>query len=136
MKGYPLNKSILTAIFVGVDTVTREMVYARTRELALLAGYAAPHVRQSDYEQAKRELTGETDMDRQDAMLDALPGENRWNPVPGAAAHLMRESSSEDEDAEGRNETKQLMDGGAMEAGCGRQRQAAQAVARTAPAEG
>lgn len=49
--------------------VTRARVDARTHELALLAGRVPPHVTQSDYEQAKREVTGESDSDRQDAML-------------------------------------------------------------------
>ncbi len=51
--------------------VTRKMVQARTRELALIAGRTAPHVLQVDYEQAKRELTGASEPDRQEAILDA-----------------------------------------------------------------
>ena len=54
------------------DPVTRAMVHARTRELAAQAGFAPPYVRQSHYEQAKRELTGESDLDRQNAVLDGL----------------------------------------------------------------
>lgn len=57
---------------MGVGRVTRESVQARTRELALLAGRAPPHVTQTDYEQAKRELTGESDPDRQQAMIVSL----------------------------------------------------------------
>ena len=49
------------------------MVHARTHELAEHAGRIPPYVEQSDYEQAKRELTGETDSDRQLAILDADP---------------------------------------------------------------
>lgn len=52
--------------------VTRERVHARTRELALEAGRVPPHVAQVDYEQAKRDVTGETDTERQDAALDAV----------------------------------------------------------------
>lgn len=51
--------------------VTREMVYARTRALALRAGRVPPMVWQIDYEQAKRELTGESESERQDAVLTA-----------------------------------------------------------------
>jgi hypothetical protein len=50
--------------------VTREMVYARTLELASLGGRASYEIRQFDYEQAKRELTGESDFDKQQAALD------------------------------------------------------------------
>jgi hypothetical protein len=52
---------------------TREMVRSRTIQLASIAGRGAHQIRQCDYEQAKRELTGESDFDRQQSMLDA-----RW----------------------------------------------------------
>jgi hypothetical protein len=58
----------------GLGPPTRAQVDARARELALRAGRAPPHVAQADYQQAKRELTGETDLDRQNAVLDARPG--------------------------------------------------------------
>ena len=54
----------------GMGPVSRRMVRWRTDELALLAGRSGSEVRQSDYEQAKRELTGESDTDRQNAILD------------------------------------------------------------------
>ncbi len=49
--------------------VSRESLHARTRELALCAGRSASAVTQGDYEQAKRDLTGETDGDLQDARI-------------------------------------------------------------------
>lgn len=52
---------------------TREMVRSRTQQLAAIAGRGAHQIRQSDYEQAKRELTGESDFDRQQSILD-----DRW----------------------------------------------------------
>lgn len=51
-------------------SVTRKMVHARTLEIALLAGRNQHQIKQSDYETAKRELTGETDFDLQQAVLD------------------------------------------------------------------
>lgn len=56
---------------IRLGAVTREQVRARTRELALLAGRVPPHVLQTDYEEAKRELTGTWDLERQEAILDA-----------------------------------------------------------------
>ncbi len=53
-----------------IRPVTREMVYARTIELAALAGRTSYEIRQYDYEQAKRELTGESDFDKQQAVFD------------------------------------------------------------------
>jgi hypothetical protein len=53
--------------------ITREMVYARTRELAVQAGRKPLQISSGDYARARVELTGETDMDRQEAVLDARP---------------------------------------------------------------
>ncbi len=50
--------------------VTREMVHARTVELAKFAGRDSHQIKQVDYEKAKRELTGETDFDLQQAALN------------------------------------------------------------------
>jgi len=77
----PLNKVVLTVNSAGIGAVTREMVHTRARELASLAGCAPAHVHQSDFEQAKRELTGEVDIDRQDAVLDSLPETNHARQV-------------------------------------------------------
>jgi len=62
----------MSQLLRGPGRVTREMIYARTRELATLAGREPFQVTQIDYEQARRELTGESDFDRQNAVLDAL----------------------------------------------------------------
>jgi hypothetical protein len=58
------------------------MVQARTRELAVLAGRNSLAITQSDYEKARRELTGESEMKRQEAVLDA--------PCPPAARPVRR----------------------------------------------
>ena len=126
----PLNKGILTENFIGIGPVTREMVQARTRELALIAGRIPPHVSQADYEQAKRELTGESDLDRQDAMLDSIPEAERWDPVPGSTGRQVPESPSEDEDDEGRSESEQLVEEGVEEAERDQMLQAARAAAK------
>lgn len=57
----------------GGSRVTREMLHARTREMAVQAGRAPLQILQGDYERARIELTGETDMERQEAVLDAAP---------------------------------------------------------------
>jgi hypothetical protein len=133
MANNPLSKGVLTENFTGIGSVTREMVYKRARDLALLAGYAPTQVRQSDYEQAKRELTGGADIDRQDTALESLPETERWDPLPGSNGHQAQESASEDEDDEGRSETEQLVDQGAEEAERDRMFQAAHAAEKTEP---
>lgn len=46
-------------------SVSREKVYARTTELAILAGRQAHEIRKCDYDRAKQELTGCSDQDQQ-----------------------------------------------------------------------
>lgn len=129
----PLHRGVLTYDSTGIGPVTREMVHARARELALIAGRRPPQVQQANYEQAKRELTGESDIDRQAAILDALPESKRWDTIPGSNRHQAVETASEEEDDEGRSETEQLVDEGAMEAERNRQFEATRAAAKTAP---
>jgi hypothetical protein len=71
------SKRLFAPVFPGHGVISRESVRRRTHELARRAGRTPPHVTQADYEQAKRELTGETELDRQLAILDAprAPGD-------------------------------------------------------------
>lgn len=55
---------------VVTRSVTRQMVHDRTLELALINGRSSHQIKQVDYEQAKRELTGESDFERQQKILD------------------------------------------------------------------
>jgi len=135
MANNPLSKGVLTENFAGIGSVTREMVYKRAQELALLAGCVPPQVRQSDYDQAKGELTGGTDIDRQDTAFELLPETERWNPVPGSTGQQTPESTNEDEDDEGRSETEQLVNEGAEEAERDRMFQAAHAAEKAEPRE-
>ncbi len=57
----------------NLGPATRAQVDARAHALAVLAGRVPPYVTQADYQQAKRELTGESDLERQNAVLDASP---------------------------------------------------------------
>jgi hypothetical protein len=126
----PLSKGIIAENFSGVGAVSRAMLHARARELALIAGRPAGHVTQTDYVQAKRELTGETDIDRQEAALDAIPESKRWDPVPGSEGRQMPESQDEDEDEDGRSTTEQLAEEGVGEAEHDQMLQAARAAAK------
>ena len=125
MKSKPVNPGVPTNNVPENGAVTREMAHARARELALIAGRSSSEVSQADYEQAKRELTGESELDRQDAILDALPETKRWDPVPGSEGKRAPESPSEDEDDEGRSEPELMVDEGAGEAERDRMLQAA-----------
>lgn len=69
--------------FGGLGTVTREMVLRRAREMAVINGRSAREVLDSDFDQARRELTGEGEMPPQEEVIESLPESERWDPVPG-----------------------------------------------------
>ena len=60
----------------------RERLRVRTRELALRAGRIPPHVAQLDYEQAKRELTGKSELDEQAAVIASMEDVAQKPPLP------------------------------------------------------
>jgi hypothetical protein len=112
MKTNPLKEGALTENSAGLGTVTRKMVRERAVELAVINGRSAQDVSKSDLEQAKRELTGEPDMDSNEAVLESAPESERWDPVPGSTGHKVPVAASEDEDDEGRSDNERLVDEG------------------------
>jgi hypothetical protein len=116
METNPVNKGSISNNFAGIGAVTREMIDKRACELAILSGRAADEVTDADFEQATRELNGETDLDNDEVVLESLPESDRWNPNPGSAGKQSQELPNEDEDDEGRSETTQLVEGGVREA--------------------
>lgn len=118
MEKNPISRGIIAENFTGIGAVTRGMVYLRAKELAMISGRAPSQVSQFDYDQAKRELTGESDMDRQDEILESLPEAKRWDPLPGSIGreYPVPPSEYEYEDDEGRNESAQLVEEGVQEA--------------------
>src|ERR1019366_1122984 len=116
MNTNPLKQGALTEKYSGLGTVTRRMVRERAIELAVINGRSASDVSKSDWEQAKRELTGDPDADPKEAALDAAPESERWDPVPGSTGHKVPVAGSEDEDDEGRSDNERLVDAGIAEA--------------------
>jgi hypothetical protein len=112
----PLKEGAMTENSAGIGTVTRAMVRERAVELALINGRTALEVSKSDWEQAKRELTGEPNTDPNEAVLEAAPESERWDPVHGSTGHKVPAASSEDEDDEGRSDSERLVEEGIAEA--------------------
>lgn len=127
MKTNPLKQGILTENAVGIGTVTREMVQARAVELALIDGRSPHETTPTDFDDAKRELTGESEMDPQEAALESASEDERWDPLPGSTGTQMPESPSEDEDEEGRSDSVRLVEEGISEAEHDQMLQAAKA---------
>jgi hypothetical protein len=130
MKTNPLKEGALTENSVGIGTVTRDMVHMRAAELAVIGGRSPNHPTMSDFAQAKRELTGEPDIDPKDAILESAPESERWDPLPGSTGHKAPVAASEDEDEEGRSDNERLVDEGIAEAELDQSRQATQAAAK------
>ena len=116
MNNNPLNKGIISENFIGVGTVSPEMVRARAAELAVINGRSAQGMSSADWDEAKRELTGGQEMDPRQTSQESLPEEERWDPVPGSTGFQVPVSLPEDDDDEGRSEGAQLVEQGVAEA--------------------
>jgi hypothetical protein len=127
MRKNPLNKGIIMENAGGIGTVTPAMVEARARELALINGHGSSGPTEADYQQAKRELTGQEEIDPQEENVESLPESEDWNPMPGSTGRQAAESLGEDEDAEGRSEAAQMIEEGVNEAEHDQMRRAAEA---------
>ena len=112
MNPNPLKQGRLTENSAGIGTVSRQMVRERAVELAVIAGRSAQDVAKADWEQAKRELTGEPETDPNTAALEAATEAERWDPVPGSTGHKVPAAPSADEDEEGRSDNQRLVEEG------------------------
>jgi hypothetical protein len=100
----------------GIGTVTRGMARERAVELAIINGRPASEASPSDWDQAKRELTGGSDTAPKDVILESAPESERWDPVHGSTGRKAREFSSDDEDDDGRSDSARLVEEGVAEA--------------------
>jgi hypothetical protein len=125
MKIIPPKEATVIIDSTGVGTVTKKMVRERAVELAVIDGRTAQEVSKSDWEQAKRELTGGSDMDPKEELLESAPESERWDPLPGFTGNIAPVNSIDDEDEDGRGITERLVDQGMLEAEHDQMRQAA-----------
>src|SRR5512141_3204703 len=109
MRKNPLNKGIIMENAAGIGTVTSEMVEARARELAAINGRPSSEPSETDYQQAKRELTGEAEMDPQEESSESIPESEGWDPVPGSTGRQAADSLGGDEDAERRSGSPKIL---------------------------
>ncbi len=72
----PMNEGGMGGKAICIHPMIRKMVHERTRELALAAGRDPLQVTHSDYQRARRDITGESEFERQDAVLNALQRKN------------------------------------------------------------
>ena len=112
MNTNPLKQGVLTENSTGIGTVTRAMVRERAVDLAVINGRPPRDTSNSDWEQAKRELTGESDTDPKDAVLESAPETERWDPVAGSEGGKVSAAPGADEDDEGRSDNERLVEEG------------------------
>jgi hypothetical protein len=112
MNTNPLKEGALTENSASIGTATRKLVRERAVELAVINGRSAQEVSKSDWEQAKRELTGEPDIDPKVAVLESAPESERRDPLPGSTGHTVPSAPSDDEDEEGRSDEERLVEEG------------------------
>lgn len=107
----PQSQDLLPENYTDLGPATRRMLRERAVELAQVGGRAAHEVAKADWDQARRELSGE--MESKETVLENAPESERWDPLPGSPGHQAPETPNEDEDVEGRNESAQMVDDGA-----------------------
>ena len=112
MKRNPLEDGNISENSFGIGTVTRRMVRTRAKELATIRGDWLHNVSASDFEQARQQLTGESDMAPQEESLESAPESERWDPMPGSTGHKISVPPNDDEDEEGRSDNERLVEEG------------------------
>jgi len=112
MKTNPFKQGVISEHGVGIGTVTPDMVRLRAVELASIEGRSPKHLTKGDWEAAKRALTGESEAEPLEEILDGATESERWDPLPGSRGKMAAVSGSEDEDAEGRSDSERLAEEG------------------------
>jgi hypothetical protein len=112
MKRDPIDEGRINEHSHGLGTVTLVMVRARAHELAIINGRPRGAVLDSDFDEALRELTGEPEISPKEAILEAAPESERWDPVPGSFGHRAPVVPTPDEQLE----NEKLVDEGVDEA--------------------
>lgn len=111
-----VDQDIPPAEFAGINPVTEKMIRIRAAELALINGRALHEISPFDWEQARRELRGQSDIDPKEAFLESAPESERWDPLPGSKGHQAPMVMNEDQDPEGRSMSERLVEEGVLEA--------------------
>ncbi len=93
----PIKQGVLTTNATSIGIVSRKMVRERAVALAAFDGRPAQDVSKSDWDQAKRQMTGESGVDRKDQLLESAPESGPWDQVHGSTAPKIPAAPSDDE---------------------------------------
>lgn len=108
MNTNPLKKGNIAVNLSGVGTVTWEMEKQRASEIAVINGRSDGRIQESDWEEARKELTGA-------AEADPTAGSEGWSSTIGGRGKVAPESPGEDTDQEGHSTSAQLVEQGLQE---------------------
>ncbi len=111
-----LNKSVLTINSNGIGEVSEDMLHKRAVELAIINSRTDGEPSPLDWEQARRELTGESELDPQETFLESAPEGQQWDPAPGTRGQRALVTPDETENAEGESLSADLVEEGIREA--------------------
>jgi hypothetical protein len=84
MREDPIDRGRISNRSRAVGVVTWDMVRKRAREIAITNGRGPYAVLDSDFDQARRELTTLEDEPVKEQFLESVPESERWDPVPGS----------------------------------------------------
>jgi hypothetical protein len=115
MKIDTLTEDAINIHSTGAGTLTRNTVRERAVQPAVIYDRSA-RASKSDWEQPKRELTGEPDTYLNEALLESAPEPKRRDQQPGFTGHMVPVASLDEEDAEGRCYSERLFEEGFKEA--------------------
>ncbi len=124
MKTNPLTQKALTENPFDSGKVSRKMVRERAVEVAAGKGRTMQEVSKSDWEQAKRDLMGEPDLDSKQTTRGSASKSARWDPLPNSIGYKVHVPSGDDEDDEGRSDVERLVEEGGREAALDQMREA------------
>ena len=111
-----LKQSVLTVNSSGIGEVSHDMLHKRANELAIINSRAHSEPSKLDWEQARRELTGEPEQDPREMFLESAPQEQQWDPAQGSRGLRALVPLDENENAEGENLSAALVEEGIREA--------------------
>jgi|LakMenEpi03Aug12_release.lakeMendotaPanAssembly.Ray.scaffolds.fasta_scaffold228576_1 type IV secretory pathway TrbL component len=109
MNTNPLKQGNIAVNLSGIGAVTWEMVKQRASEIAAINGRTDGRIQESDWEEARRELTGSVE-------ADPTAGTEGWGSTIGGRGKVALESPGEDTDEEGHSTSAQLVEQGLQEA--------------------
>src|SRR5471030_559842 len=108
--------------------ITRKMVRERAVALAIMVGHSAHEVSKAEWDQAKRELIGELNLQLPETNPESVAESEGWGPAPVSTGHHVPVPSGDDEDDEGRSDTERLVEKGVRDAGRDQMREAARTI--------